>query len=66
MKIISYQNLQKKYGGMFVAFPQKGKTRVVAAGKTAGALFKKLKEKNQYQKPHTFEYITPKDALCAF
>lgn len=60
-----YQELQEKYGGAFVAYPKEG-GEVVASGKTAGELFKTMKRKGIYKKPHAFEYIAPKNVLCAF
>ncbi len=65
MKETHYQKLQEKYGGMFVASKKAG-GKVVAAGKTAGELFRKMKKKGIYEKPHAFEYIEPKDVLCVF
>jgi hypothetical protein len=61
----NYHKLQEKYGGMFVAYPRMG-GRVVAAGKTASELFRRMKKKGIYRKPHAFEYIAPKNVLCAF
>ncbi len=65
MKTPSYPKLQEKYGGMFVAFPKTG-GKVIASGKTARELFRKMKQKGIYQKPHALEYIAPKNVLCAF
>lgn len=65
MKKTKYQKLQEKYGGMFVASSKIG-GRVVASGKTAGGLFREMKKKGIYNKIHAFEYIAPKNVLCAF
>lgn len=50
---------------MYVASKKVG-GRVAASGKTAAQLFKDMKKKGIYDKPHAFAYIPPKDVITLY
>ena len=58
----SYSQLQKKYGGKFIA---KLNERVIASAKSSKALWKKVA--GQVGTPDLLiEYVEPKGAICIF
>ena len=62
MKTKSYTQLQKRYGGEFIASYH---GRVIATAKTSKALFKKLT--NYLGDPQLLvEYIAPQRAVCIY
>jgi hypothetical protein len=59
-----YSALQKKYGGQYVAYL---KNRIVANGRTFGAVFKKVMAKGYLPDPDlSFRYIHPEDGICVY
>ena len=62
MKPQSYPQLQKRYGGQFVA---SYRGRVIATAKTSKALFKKISD--YLGDPALFiQYIAPQSAVCIY
>ena len=58
----SYYQLQKKFGGKFIA---KLNNRVIASSKTSKVLWDKVKK--YIGNPHlVIEYIEPKGAICIY
>lgn len=62
MRSMSYLQLQKKYGGKFIAKVDK---EVIASAKTSKSLWNKVRDK--IGTPEMFiEYIEPKGAICIY
>lgn len=62
MKSFSYTQLQKKYGGKFVAI-YKGK--IIASAENSKKLFEKVKDKLG-NKGLLIRHIDPKEAVCVY
>lgn len=63
MKILSYIQLQEKYGGKFIA---KSNGQIAAFASTYKSLITKIAKKHLKRSNLTFAYIHPKGAICVY
>lgn len=63
MKILSYIQLQEKYGGKFIA---KSNGHVAVFAQTYKSLIAKINKKHLKRASLTFAYIHPKGAICVY
>jgi hypothetical protein len=63
MKLLSYIQLQEKYGGKFIA---KSNGEVAAFASTYKSLIVKITKKHLNRINLTFAYIHPKGAICVY
>ena len=62
--IMEYAQLQKEYGGEFIAIL---KNKIIAHGKTFKDIFEKVKDKNQLENEElSFRFIQPKEGICVY
>ena len=62
-KAVSYGNLQRRYGGKFIA-RQDGK--VLASGTTYRQLLRALSKRRLNRQQLIVGYVPPKDAICIY
>ena len=63
MKAVSYDKLQRSYGGKFIA-REDGK--VLASGTTYPALLQAIRKRALNRKALIIGYVPPKDAICIY
>lgn len=63
VKAVSYANLQRRYGGKFIA-RQNGK--VLASGTTYRQLLRAISKRRLNRQRLIVGYVPPKDAICIY
>jgi len=62
--VMEYSQLQKEYGGEFIAIL---KNKIIAHGKTFKEIFEKVKEQNLLQNEElSFRFIQPREGICVY